>query len=332
MMRNTTRRRLLQCVLTLLAALVGLGFPSGPAQAQQPLLPSFKRLHTDLYNFDLRVPQMSAPLFINDVVIIVYGFFPNGAQDVVNLFPNPLWPVQPPIYTHNARDIDPHHPGYGMDRLEIRYGPGAIAQPGTLMHFGVHLRPCRLHVHIEAWWTMNGQRVARAWLCHLHKIRVPGGWLVRVGNPRVWSSNPESDRNLYLYGARYFQPSTGKLPRLPDLLRTINPANFGSSGWTDLQDGTRYPEIAELAPDGVTTFFVPVDSDTEPPVVQLFLRLTPPPSPRPSPAEDPDTVSIGMDRAAVELTADLTGEGAVGIPAFNVLRSQFGQASPDENP
>lgn len=332
---STQRRLFLRGVVLVVGSLLLVGTLSSPATAQTPL--SFKRIHTDLCNFDLRVPNI--PGLINDLEIVIYGIFPGGVADVVSTFPNPLWGLPKVEYVPGWKG-NPQHPGYGFDQLIIRYGwwtnnpTVPVAPPGSPMHFGIHLRPCRLHVHMEAWWTFNGQRVARAWLCHIYKIQTPVGWLVRVSNPRVW--DPDfPDKPLIIHDARFFTPAASSLPRLEDLVSGIEPKRFGTDDWTVLQDGDLYPTTLELEPDMVVTFRIPYPTPIPappPPVFQIQLdELTQGTGNSPSSAVPPP-LAVVTDRAAVELEGDLNGDGVVGLPDFNALRTQFGQSSPDESP
>lgn len=314
----STRRRLLQQAVVLLSSFVLLGAWSLPARTQTVV--SFKRIHTDLCNFDLRVPQIPNGLPVNDLVIIIYGIFPGGVGDVVSTYPNPLWGLPKVEYVPRslAGVIDPRHAGFGFDQLIIHYGwrddnqTVDPATPGSLMHFGVHLRPCRWHVHVEAWWTFNGQRVARAWLCHIYKVRIPHAWIVRVSNPRAWDPD-YPDRPVILHGAQYFVPAPTKLPRLTDLLSDIKPRDFGAEeDWTHLETST-----LPLDPDTGLNFYIPnPNDDPTPPVFQIQL----------------ENLAVVTDRAAVELEADLNGDGGVGAMDFGILRSQYLKQSPDELP
>lgn len=325
------RRQFLQQALVLLSSVALLGAWSLPAAAQTAPVFSFKRIHTDLCNFDLRVPQIPTGQPINDLVIIIYGIFPGGVNDVVNTYPNPVWgkPTVQYIPGGLAAITDPRHNGFGFDQLIIRYGPGETARPGSLMHFGVHLRPCRWHVHVEAWWTFNGQRVARAWLCHIYKVRIPHFWVVRVVNPRAW--DPEfPDKPLIFHGAQYFVPAPTKLPRLTDLLSDINPTQFGAEGWTPLREET---STLPVDPDMALSFFIPnPKDDPTPPVFQIQMEELAQGVGAPQSADQLPPLAIVTDRAAVELEADLNGDGAVGEPDFRLFRNQYGHSSPDEVP
>lgn len=328
---RSTRRRLLGQAAVLLSSLLLLGAWSLPARTQTVF--SLKRIHTDLCNFDLRVPPTPTGLPINDLVIVIYGIFPGGVGDVVHTYPNPLWGMPKVRYVPAVQapgDLDPRHAGYGFDQLIVHYGwrednPNVRpAEANKLMHFGVHLRPCRWHVHVEAWWTSNGQRVARAWLCHIYKVWTPNGWVIRVTNPRAWDG---TDGPVMLHSAQYFIPKKG-LPHLEDLVSGIKPTDWGADGWTPLREDIM---TVPIEPDQALSFFIP-GPENPPPVFQIQMEAL---SQTPGVAAAADQLppaAIVTDRAAVQLEADLNGDGAVGLPDFNLLRSQYGKSSPDEQP
>jgi len=322
-------------VLLSSVALLGVGSLPAKAQAPQAWPPSFKRIHTDLCNFDLRVPPTPTGLPINDLVIVIYGFFPGKEGDVVSTYPNPIWGLPKVVYIPAVQApgvLDPRHAGYGFDQLIVHYGwrednPNVRpAEANKLMHFGVHLRPCRWHVHVEAWWTSNGQRVARAWLCHIYKVWTPNGWVVRVTNPRAW--NPEfPDGPVLLHSAQYFIPKKG-LPHLEDLVSGIQPAEWGADGWTPLREDI---VTVPLEPDQALSFFIP-GPENPPPVFQIQMEALSQTPEVGAAADQLPPAAIVTDRAAVQLEADLNGDGVVGTPDFNTLRLQFGHSSPDEVP
>jgi hypothetical protein len=327
-----TRRSALKRTAAALGVPLLAGAFSSPAQAiPPPLLGSPKRIHTDLYNFDLRIPW---GLTANDLIIFVYGFFPNGVRDVVTTYQNPFW-GKPTIsvgpYPSWPWPLHPQHPGWGLNSLAIKYGPGVERPGGSWMHFGVHFRPCRFHVHIEAWWTWNGAPIARAWLFHIHKIRVRRFWLIRLVNPRVWAPSVE-ELPRHLYNPRYFIPAPDALPRLSQLTTDIQPEQFGAAeGWQPLELPGQAPSL-ELIPDATTTLLIPnPNDDPTPPVLQMGLREAALESSMPPEAmvADESTVAIGSDRAAQEFDADTNGDGIVATPDLNSVRSTYGRESLD---
>jgi len=336
------------------AAAVGVPFVLGSASTQVeagPLIvPWFKRIHTDLYNFHLRVPWWLPPNYVNDLTIVLYGWFPNGAADIITPYTSAVWGL-PTITESPNRYWRPFgwpvyrwYPGWGWQSLWIRYGSDTVfVAPGAWLHFGIHLRPCRFHTHIEAWWTHNGSPVARAWLWHIYKIRFPGWWLYQFRNPRVFCPvtlpfpDHPTDAPRFLYNARCFVPAADNLPRLEHLLPDIAPEAFGGTEWQMLQQPAEEP--LELQEDATTSFLIPYVENRNPgvepapPVFQCGLREEGGVSPLPEEMlDDQQTMAVGMDRAAIEPRGDTNGDGVVGIPDYNVMASQFGKPNVDNAP
>lgn len=343
-MQKISRRSALKRTVAAAGVPFIVGSSAPPTQAGPLIYPSRKKIHTDLYNFHLRAPRWwPETWWANDLMIIVYGHFPNGARDVIKTYVPPAgslpWNPEPvavdPPTNWPWNTLDPRHRGANVDPLYIRYLGPDIRWP-TWIHVGIHFRPCRFHVHIEAWWTFNGRPIWRACVVHIHKIRLLGRWLVRVVHPRVWrviDELPDQSQDLlvYPYGLRYFIPSpssTRPLPKLEELMPAIMPG--------DWDDEWHYPPDQlgglGLEPDAETTIPLANDADAaKSPVFQIALREKPlePGQVIANPLDDDDTIFVGTDRAADENEADLNGDGLVDYDDYLKMRQNWNAQSQD---
>lgn len=284
-----------------------------------PALAGRKHIYSDLYNVDLVIPGPYQGFWPNDLHIVIFGIFPGGTADVIGTFANEmLGQVDPAniVYTPNWTE-DPLSPGFGYDRLELSYKGPIESNPfhnmtGQLSHFGVHLRPCCYHVHIVVYWTRNGQ----AWwgpgvpIIHIYKIRVNDAWLVVVSNPTASA--------VFLDTPRMFRPLPTLLPRLPQLLTTMNPAEFGGQ-WMGL---THPAGSLPLEPLRTLTFRIPNSGNNPTPIVfQAGVRDA-----------SGTLAAIVTDRATSEWITDGDGTGKVDMSDFMILRSEFNKDNPDNTP
>ncbi len=277
-----------------------------------------------LANFDVRYP----PSLPNDLEIVVYG---DGLKtsDVAATWVNSFWGA--PVSITGSVNTDSNSPAFGLDCVVVRYaGPPLPGQVGQVVHFGVRLRIGAVVAHQEVWWSINGQRILRPcdpqviWSC------TTNGWLLCVANPTT--------QPIYVYGTRFFPvASNAPLPTLNQLNTSINPTQFGATNWTSLS-----------LPGGQRVFCIPawcriyfrVPSVTWRPIVfQIAARNAPeqvvplpPGTTGPNPNDwngENGTMAILTTRPTHEFAEDINGDGVVGIPDFNQLRSRFGAASPD---
>jgi hypothetical protein len=284
-----------------------------------------------LANFDVRYPN-SLP---NDIEIVLYG---DGLKtnDVVGTW-NSSSTVVPGVGWGLASSItatvstDTNSPAYGLDCVSVRYsGPPRPDLVGHVVHFGVRLRISTAVAHQEVWWTLNGQRILRPCDTHVTWIGTTNGWLIAVANP-----NPIP---IYVYGPRYFQiPAASPLPLLNQMNTSIQPSTFGAAAWTSLS-----------LPGGQRVYCIPAwcrihlrvpVTRWRPIIFQIAARTVPEsvlPLPSGTIGPNPNdfdgeqgTMFIGTMRPTQEFPEDINGDGAVGIPDFNQLRSQFGTTSED---
>jgi len=199
-----------------------------------------------------------------------------------------------------------------------------------MLSFGVRLRIGAVVVHQELWWTINGQRIQRPDSVHVIWHATKNGWLIALNNPNPFPT--------YVYGTRFFAPATNSpLPTLAQLTTSMNPATFGATGWTSLAlpGGAQVfclqpwcsiylrvpsvplrPVVLQIAARDVTEAVLPLPVGTT--------------GPNPSDFNGSNgTMSIQTTRATQEFAEDLNGDGAVGIPDFNLLRTRFGTISQD---
>jgi hypothetical protein len=274
-----------------------------------------------LANFDLPIPQ---PVWYqepgtpgrlvrpNDVHIVIYGTFPwiAGAPDVVDTYQNGPWGKASSIVhvPWSNLDLPPTHPGYGYDQITVTY-QGAELPGAGVQHFGVALRPCRLHVHVEIWWTYNGKRLWRMCpILHLWKIRVDGWWIVRVNNP--------TDRPIVMVQPRFFRVTTPRpqFPRIQQLVTDINPGDWGGV-WSFFDVFTE----VEIPENGAVTLRVPNSGDSPAPlVVQLRSRDF----------DSSDEVTL-TDRNTDEFDSDTNGDGGVGIQDRATFGREYNLRSAD---
>ena len=300
-----------------LALLIGFTQPGSAAGVQ---------IMGQLANFDVRYPA-SLP---NDLEIVIYG--PGlSTNDVRGTYFNSSWGQ--PVSITSSINTDITSPAFGLDCVVIRYaGPPQPGLVGQLMHFGVRTRLGAAIAHQEVWWTINGQRIQRPCDPHITWICTTTGWLVCVGNP--------TPVPIYVYGCRWFPVATNTpLPLLNQLNTTILPAQFGASTWIPLQPPG--PNRVFCIQPWCRIYFRIVVTRWRPVVFQMAARNIPEsvlPLPVSNTAGTPDpndwdgnqgTMVILTDRPTQEMAEDLNGDGVVGIPDFNQLRSVFGQTSPD---
>jgi hypothetical protein len=282
-----------------------------------------------LHNFDVRYPN-TIPGLPNDLEVIVYGAGLTTA-DVVGTYSNPQWGSANSITASVGND--PTSPGFGLNCITVRWvGAPTTALVGQMRHFGVRMKIGAAVAHQEVWWTLNGQRINRPDAPQVTWISSTTNWLVCVANP---TPNP-----IYVYGSRWFAPGTNAaLPSLSQLNTTINPTVFGAAGWTNL--ALPVGQVFTIQPYGRIYFKVSV-TPARPIVFQLAARNVsesqlplPVGTAGPNPADiDPTgefgTTSILTTRASQEFAEDINGDGAVGTPDFNALRTRFGTISQDQ--
>lgn len=277
-----------------------------------------------LANFDVRYPN-SLP---NDFEIVIYG--PNLlTTDVLFTYNNPFWGQASSIT--GSIGTDPTSPGFGLECITIRWqGAPQPAQVGLMMHFGVRLKPGVNPAHQEAWWTINGVRILRPCDPHVTWICTRNTWLICITNPTLVP--------FYVYGPRWFAVgTTSPLPQLTQLNTNMNPTAFGATGWTALQ-----------LPGGVQVFciqpwcriYLRVPVITWRPIIfqvparNVDATVLPLPvgtnGPNPNDFDGQNgTMAILTTRATEEFAEDINGDGAVGIPDLNFLRTRFGTTSSD---
>jgi hypothetical protein len=279
----------------------------------------------NLANFDVRYPA-SLP---NDFEIVVYG--PGlTAADVLSTYPNPQWGAATSI-TPSVNN-DPTSPAFGLDCLTVRWaGPPLPALVGQMVHYGVRLRIGVAVAHQEAWWTINGQRILRPCDPHVTWTCTKNIWLITITNP--------TPVPMYIYGGRWFAPGTASpLPQLAQLNTNINPVQFGATGWTQLPFPPGPGGVFCLQPWCRIFLRVPV-VNWRPVVFQMAARNVdglqfplPPGTTGPSPNDfngEQGTMAILTTRPTEEFAEDVNGDGIVGIPDFNLLRTGFGRQSRD---
>jgi len=311
---NTNR---IQFAVLFTALLLGL---TGPLSAAGVQLPGA------LANFDARYPN-SLP---NDFEIVLHG---DGlaTTDVISTFSNPSWGVASSVSA--IVNSDPTSPAFGLSSVTARYaGPPLPASVGQMVSFGARLKIGAAVAHAELWWTINGVRILRPENAQVIWHATKNGWMIELNNPNTVP--------IYVYGTRFFAPAAGSpLPTLAQLTSAINPVAFGAAGWTTL-----------ALPGGVQVFaiqphdhfFLKVASVPLRPVVFQFATRNvsvavfplPPGTTGPN-ANDFDgnsngTMTIQTTRPTQEFPEDLEGDGVVGIPDFNQLRTGFGKTSADQ--
>jgi len=277
-----------------------------------------------LANFDVRYPA-SLP---NDLEIVLYGA---GLQTnaVAGTWFNSQWGG--PVSITGSVNTDPTSPAFGLDCVVVRYaGPPLPAAVGSLLHYGVRLRIGAAVAHQEVWWTINGQRILRPCDPHITWICTSTGWLVCVANP--------TPAPIYIYGCRYFPVATNApLPLLNQMNTSIQPQQFGAANWTPLPPPG--PNRVFCLQPWCRIYFRVQVVRWRPIVFQIAARNVPESVlPLPSGPDGPNpndwngeqgTMVILTGRPTQEMAEDLTGDGAVGIPDFNQLRTVFGTTSPD---
>lgn len=315
--RLVSRAMFLSCGLSLLLGLLPGSATPGRAAGVQ--------ITGQLLNFDVRYPN-SLP---NDLEIYVYGAGLT-INDVLTNYPNPFWGQAQQPYAAGV-NTDTSSPAYGLNYVGARYaGPQLPASVGQMLHFGVRLKIGAAVVHQEVWWTLNGQKILRPAQPQVTWISSSNNWLICIGNP---TPSP-----IYVYGPRWFAPATNSaLPQLSQLITTINPVSFGAAGWTNL---TLPGSVQVFAIPAYTPIYFKVSVTPARPIVfQMAARDVSDavlPLPSGTTAPNPNdfngeigTMSILTTRPTLEFAEDLNGDGVVGIPDFNQLRSRFGQTSPD---
>jgi len=288
----------------------------------------------NLANFDVRY----SPSLPNDLEIVLYG---DGLKtnDVVEAWNSNIllggvgaqWGL--PISITGSVNTDVNSPAFGLDCVVVRYaGPPRPALVDRLVHFGVRLRIGAVVAHQEVWWSINGQRILRPCDPHIVWSCTTNGWLVCVANP--------TPAPIYVYGTRSFPVATNApLPTLSQLNTSINPSQFGATNWTSLN-----------LPGGQRVFclqpwcciYLRVQSATWRPIVfQIAARNVPEsvlPLPPGTTGPNPNdwnggfgqgTMAILTTRPTQEFAEDINGDGVVGVPDFNQLRSRFGAISED---
>jgi hypothetical protein len=289
------------------------------------------RITGSLENIDVRYPN-SLP---NDIEIVLYGA-DLTTSDVVGTWNSSSTGVPgvgwgPASSITSSVNTDAGSPAYGLTGVTVRYaGPPRPNLVGSMVHFGVRLRIGAVAEHREVWWTVNGQRILRpdapqvSWHC------TKNGWLISVYNP-----NPIP---TYVYGPQWFPIATGSAPPLLNQMTTaIQPQQFGAAAWTPLPlpGGQRVYGIPPFA-----KFYLQVQVTRWRPIVFQIAGRTVPESvlPLPTGTTGPNpndfngeqgTMFIGTTRATQEFPEDFNGDGVVGIPDFNQLRSFYGSASED---
>jgi hypothetical protein len=297
-------------------------------------------------NDDVRYPPFLLP---DDIEIIYYGCGLSTSDfSAAQSFPvggSLNWGV-PKSITHSI-GTNPNNPGYGLDCVTVTYsGPANPNAHGQLVHVGPWVKYGVNIAHKEIWWTLNGVPIIQVcnplitwqW-CH-------GEWIACLANP--------CPKNIYVYGPRFFGvpplATTGiHLPTLNQLLLEINPAEFGATEWRPLA----LPVAAGLPPTRLFCippwcriyFKCPPFAPYRPVVLQFATRNvdeTVFPLPQtfdgPVPTDylptdaDPigqGTTDILTSRPFEQFPADLTMDGVVGIPDFNMFRGAYGQVSED---
>ena len=229
-------------------------------------------------------------------------------------------------------NTDPTSPAFGLNAVTIRWvGPARPALVGRLVQFGARLKIGAAVAHQEFWWTINGQKVDRPVQAQVIWHATPNGWKIELNNP--------TSSAIYVYGTRYFAPAAGSpLPTFTQLTAGISPAAFGAAGWTPLPlpGGA---QVFMIPPQGHIFLRVP-SAPLRPVVFQIATRDVPTsvlPLPGGTTGPNPNdfngengTMTIQTTRATQEFPEDLTGDGAVGVPDFNQLRSRVGTTSADQ--
>lgn len=300
-----------------------------------------------LSNFDLRYPA-SQP---DDLEIVLYGDG-LGTNDVAGTWDTSSegveglnWGLARTI-TQGERTADPG-PAYALDCVVVRYvGLPRPSSVNRLVHFGVRMRPGTSVVHQEIWWSKGGQRVDTEPTCDPQLVwhSSPSGWLVSIVNPYPFQ--------IHVYGCRFAPIAPGRpLPLLSQLTTDLDPetlvgTNFLSvalpdgvrvltlQAWCRLQVPIRVPRgysaIFQIAARNVPEALLPLPAQTDGPDPEDFVPNAFPLLP-PAISRGAGTMAILTSRPTEELAEDITGDGAVGIPDFNLLRSRFGARSRDAN-
>ena len=289
-----------------------------------------------LANVDARYPN-SLP---NDFEFVLYGDGLTAASAVETWNTNNLlgglgvqWGTAVSIVA--SVNSDTTSPAFGLDTVTIRWaGPPRPAMVGQMVNFGARVKIGAAVAHSELWWTINGTRIQRPENAQIIWHATKNGWLIELNNPNTVP--------IYVYGTRFFAPpTTSPLPTLTQLTSAINPVAFGAAGWTNLALPGGAQVFAIQAHDH---FFLKVASASLRPVVFQFatrnvsnaeFTFQPAADGGPNPNDyfggtNSGTMTIQTTRPTQEFPEDLTGDGVVGIPDFNQLRSGFGKTSADQ--
>jgi hypothetical protein len=224
---------------------------------------------------------------------------------------------------------NPANPANGMNCVTIRWagparpGLGPFPGPfglGQLVHIGVHFKPTAGIVHCEIWWTVNGVRVTSACDPKINFICARTTTTVCIENPYGVP--------MYIYGCRFFQPTTA-LPRLNDLVTSINPSSFGAAGWIAVP-----PPVPVICLQPWCRIYMKIPGPTvwRPVVFQIAASISADVRPLPGGGpnvEDTNTVSIVTLRAGVIRASDADGDGIVGTADIATMRQEFGLQNPD---
>jgi len=306
---------------------------NSPTHAQAAL-PGGAQAFGNLSNFDVRYPA-SLP---NDLEIVLYG---SGIDptDIKNTWNTDIplngvnlgWgqAVPQPITINN----DPTSPAYGLDCLSLRYaGPPRPELVGKMVHAGVALKPWINPPAWEVWWTINGQRVLRP--CD---PKINWFWVTRTREWVICVENP-TPSPIYVYGCRWFLPVVAagtRLPFLNDLTTTMNPAQFGSQGWTFV-DPVGSPTKCILPWCRIYIRVKLTTTKCYPIIFQIASRNGPlSESPRDTAGMlndwngDQGTMMIVTQRPVQQPDGDLNCDGVVGTPDFNIFRQNFGIPNED---
>lgn len=298
------------------------------------------RTPAEVSNTDIKYPcfldQSSGNRFYpDDVEIVCYG--PElQASDVIWTWDtsDPLYPVRlnwgkPTVsVVEDFNDpTNPAFPGNGMNCLIVRWsgpirpelGPPNGPGLGQYVHVGVHYKPTAGIAHCEIWWTRDGVRIANVCDPKLTFICSTLTTTVCIENPYPVP--------MYIYGSRFFRPAG--LPRLGDLVTSIQPQKFGAEGW--ILAPQRAPVIC-LQPWCRIYLRLPGPTIWTPVVFQVatsfsrdvFPALDGGPNP-----DDPLTAAIRTTRTAVIRQADADGDGVVGVRDVQALQREYRLANPD---
>jgi len=307
---------------------------SVPSALSQPRVPN-ALINTDIKYPCFRDQSSGQQFYPNDVEMVFYG--PElRTNDVIWTWntSNPLYPIRLnwgfPTVSEQLNYNDPNNPANpanGMNCVIIRWsgpqrpelGPPSGPGLGQYVHVGVQFNPTAGIVQSEIWWTVNGVRVSSACDPKITFICARSTTTICIENPYGFP--------MYIYGCRFFFPTT--LPRLNDLVTSINPTIFGAAGWTRLPPPA--PVIC-LQPWCRIYMRVPGPTVWRPVVFQIAASITadvqPGPDGGPNPL-DPNTVAIGTLRNGVIRATDGNGDGVVGTPDIGLMRQELGLQNPD---